>query len=259
MLQQSQDDRPRYSYSDEEDDAPSASSSSFVPLKQRRLQQLQQIQSRARGGSSTIAGSPSNGNADEPEEEDQDQQAPQRPQRSLLDEARILREKKLAEEGERSQAEIDAEEERKILEAHAARRKLASDMELAKGIQYTEPLTTSWRAPSYIRNRTQEDNDKLREKNHILADGIDVPPVITNFCDMKVPECVIEYLKTQKKIVKPSPIQMQGLPTAFAGRDMIGIAFTGSARRLPFHYRSSCLQRKRRNDFPLHEVKVPSV
>ncbi|KAJ1017797.1 hypothetical protein NDA16_005114 [Ustilago loliicola] len=197
-LQQAQDDRPRYSYSDEEDqDEPSSSSSSFVPLKQRRLQQLQQIQSRARGGSGGLSNS-----KDEPEDEEQElpDNAPQRPQRSLLDEARMLREKQLAEQGEKTQAEIEAEEERKILEVHAARRKLASDMELAKGIQYTEPLTTSWTPPSYIRFRSQEDNEKLREKNHILADGLDIPPVITNFRDMKVPDCVISYLKEQKKI-----------------------------------------------------------
>ncbi|KAJ9474946.1 putative ATP-dependent RNA helicase DBP2 (putative) [Pseudozyma hubeiensis] len=239
MLQQAQDDAPHYSYSDEEDDDNAsnvASSSSFVPLKQRRMQQLQQIQSRARGSPSSLPGSPSTKNTDGPDDDEQDQQdrAAQRPQRSLLDEARLLREKKLAEEGEKTQAEIEAEEERKILEAHAARRKLASDMELAKGIQYTEPLTTSWTAPSYIRNRSFEENEKLREKNHILTDGIDVPPVITNFRDMKVPDCVIDFLKTQKKIVKPSPIQMQGLPTAFSGRDMIGIAFTGSGKTLAF-------------------------
>ncbi|SAM83701.1 probable DEAD-box ATP-dependent RNA helicase 35 [Ustilago bromivora] len=230
-LQQAQDDRPHYSYSDDQDqDAPSTSSSfSFVPLKQRRLQQLQHIQSRARGSSANMS-------HNEPEEEDPQPQddTPQRPQRSLLDEARILREKQLAEQGEKTQAEVEAEEERRILEAHAARRKLASDLELAKGIQYTEPLTTSWRPPSYIRSRTDEDNEKLREKNHILTDGLDIPPVITNFRDMKVPGCVINYLKEQKKIIKPSPIQMQGLPTAFSGRDMIGIAFTGSGKTLAF-------------------------
>lgn len=236
MLQQSRDDRPRYSYSDDQGQdqgAPSSSSSTFVPLKQRRLQQLQQIQSRVRGGSSSIPGA-DNATADQPEQQDQEQQAPRRPQRSLLDEARLLREKKLQEEGEKTQAELEAQEERKILEAHAARRKLASDLELAKGIQYTEPLKTSWTPPSYIRSRSQDENDKIREKNHILADGVDVPPVITNFRDMKVPDCLIDYLKTHKKIVKPSPIQMQGLPTAFSGRDMIGIAFTGSGKTLAF-------------------------
>lgn len=37
-----------------------------------------------------------------------------------------------------------------------------------------------------------------------------------------------------KGIKKPTPIQMQGLPTALAGRDMIGIAFTGSGKTLVF-------------------------
>ncbi len=50
---------------------------------------------------------------------------------------------------------------------------------------------------------------------------------------MKIPPCVIQYLGT-KGIKKPTPIQMQGLPTAFSGRDMIGIAFTGSGKTLAF-------------------------
>ncbi|GAK66488.1 dead-box protein abstrakt [Moesziomyces antarcticus] len=267
-MQQQQDDRPRYTYSDDDEEADDPSSSTFVPLKQRRMQQLEQIQARARGITSTHASGLHDANADEAQgedEDDTDSRAPQRPQRSLLDEARLLREKKLAEEGERSQADIDAEEERKILEAHAARRKLASDLELAKGIQYTEPLTTTWTPPSYIRTRSELENEKLREKNHILADGVDIPPVITNFRDMKVPECVIEYLKTQKKIVKPSPIQMQGLPTAFAGRDMIGIAFTGSGKTLAFSLpiiMLACEEEKRlaftRGEGPVGMIVCPS-
>jgi ATP-dependent RNA helicase DDX41 len=267
-MQQQQDDRPRYTYSDDDEEADDPSSSTFVPLKQRRMQQLEQIQARARDITSTHASGSHDANADQAQgedEDDTDSRAPQRPQRSLLDEARLLREKKLAEEGKRSQADIDAEEERKILEAHAARRKLASDLELAKGIQYTEPLTTTWTPPSYIRMRSELDNENLRDKNHILADGVDIPPVITNFRDMKVPECVIEYLKTQKKIVKPSPIQMQGLPTAFAGRDMIGIAFTGSGKTLAFSLpiiMLACEEEKRlpftRGEGPVGMIVCPS-
>ena len=43
---------------------------------------------------------------------------------------------------------------------------------------------------------------------------------------MKLPQPVLDYLKT-KKIRIPSNIQMQGLPVAMSGRDMIGVAFTG--------------------------------
>ena len=37
-----------------------------------------------------------------------------------------------------------------------------------------------------------------------------------------------------KNIERPTPIQVQGLPVALAGRDMIGIAFTGSGKTLVF-------------------------
>jgi ATP-dependent RNA helicase DDX41 len=50
---------------------------------------------------------------------------------------------------------------------------------------------------------------------------------------MKIPQPILAYLKS-KGITKPSPIQIQGIPTAFSGRDMIGIAFTGSGKTLAF-------------------------
>lgn len=51
--------------------------------------------------------------------------------------------------------------------------------------------------------------------------------------DMKLPKSILRYL-SNKNINSPSPIQMQGIPTAFSGRDMIGIAFTGSGKTLAF-------------------------
>jgi ATP-dependent RNA helicase DDX41 len=50
---------------------------------------------------------------------------------------------------------------------------------------------------------------------------------------MKIPESMLQFLKS-KKITTPTPIQLQGIPTAFTGRDMIGIAFTGSGKTLAF-------------------------
>jgi ATP-dependent RNA helicase DDX41 len=50
---------------------------------------------------------------------------------------------------------------------------------------------------------------------------------------MKLPKALLDYLK-RKKIMAPTPIQLQGLPVAFSGRDMIGIAFTGSGKTLAF-------------------------
>ena len=50
---------------------------------------------------------------------------------------------------------------------------------------------------------------------------------------MRLPNSILNYLK-KKKISSPTPIQLQGLPVGFSGRDMIGIAFTGSGKTLTF-------------------------
>ena len=62
---------------------------------------------------------------------------------------------------------------------------------------------------------------------HIHVDGANVPPPLTSFRDMKLPPPILKHLES-KGIKKPTPIQIQGMPAALSGRDIIGIAFTGS-------------------------------
>jgi ATP-dependent RNA helicase DDX41 len=50
---------------------------------------------------------------------------------------------------------------------------------------------------------------------------------------MKMPPQVVEALKANK-ILKPTPIQIQGIPVVLSGRDMIGVAYTGSGKTLVF-------------------------
>lgn len=50
---------------------------------------------------------------------------------------------------------------------------------------------------------------------------------------MKLPESIVKHL-TDKGIKNPTPIQMQGIPLVMSGRDLIGIAFTGSGKTLVF-------------------------
>ncbi|EXB44197.1 DEAD-box ATP-dependent RNA helicase 35 [Morus notabilis] len=105
--------------------------------------------------------------------------------------------------------------------------------ELAKGITYTDPLPTGWKPPLPIRRMSKKQCDLIRKQWHIIADGEDIPPPIKNFKDMRFPELVLKKFKA-KGIVQPIPIQEQGLPVILSGRDMIGIAFTGSAKTLVF-------------------------
>jgi len=150
---------------------------------------------------------------------------------SLLDQHHELKE--IAEQDKETEIEKQLKEEQKILESIAEGKALMAATELAKGIVYTESLKTSWRAPKYLLNYPLHRHIETRKKYCILAEGDNIPPPIKTFKSMKFPRGILNYLK-RKGIVTPTPIQMQGLPTVLSGRDMIGIAFTGSGKTLVF-------------------------
>uniref|UniRef100_A0A0D3E047 DEAD-box RNA helicase Q domain-containing protein n=1 Tax=Brassica oleracea var. oleracea TaxID=109376 RepID=A0A0D3E047_BRAOL len=124
-------------------------------------------------------------------------------------------------------------QEKKMMEHLSCDKKtLMSVRELAKGITYTEPLVTGWEPhPGSIMSSKQI--DLTRKQFHIIVSGEDIPPPIKNFNDMNIPRGLGVTLK-EKGIVKPTPIQVQGLPVILSGRDMIGIASTGSGKTLVF-------------------------
>lgn len=101
------------------------------------------------------------------------------------------------------------------------------------GIQYYEPIKTSWRAPRYILEMSESQHDKTRQELRILVEGEDIPPPLKRFAEMKFHKSIIDGLK-DKKIKTPTPIQVQGIPAVLSGRDIIGIAFTGSGKTLVF-------------------------
>ena len=126
-----------------------------------------------------------------------------------------------------------AREEAELLKQVSERKALMSVQELAHGVAYTESIRTSWRPPRYLAAQTDEKRKAVREELHIIAEGDDVPPPITSFREMKLPQPLLDAMSA-KGIVRPSPIQIQGLPAALSGRDVIGIAFTGSGKTLVF-------------------------
>jgi ATP-dependent RNA helicase DDX41 len=232
-----------YSYDVSEDEG---SGAVYVPLKKRREEQLKRLQQH--GGSYSKSGNRREDSAEkeaaaaaaavplDPETLAELERERKRKERTLLSEAQDVKAKKALEDALKTEADKKAEEEAKILAAIAARRKLASDLELAKGVQYTDPLPTSWTAPRWIAERSEEKNEKIREKYHIMAEcgeGDRIPPPIPEFKNMKLPKPILDYLK-EKKIKAPTPIQLQGIPVGFSGRDMIGVAFTGSGKTLAF-------------------------
>ncbi|KAK2158390.1 hypothetical protein LSH36_171g03038 [Paralvinella palmiformis] len=146
--------------------------------------------------------------------------------------------------------EKQLKEEEKILESVAEKKALMGVAELAKGVEYTDPITTGWRPPRYIIERSEEKHNKLRKKLNIFVEGEDLPPPIKTFKEMKFPKVLLHALK-RRGIITPTPIQIQGIPAVLTGRDIIGIAFTGSGKTLVFALPliMFCLEQEKRLPF----------
>ncbi|CAL4971429.1 unnamed protein product [Urochloa decumbens] len=126
------------------------------------------------------------------------------------------------------------QQEKEVIENLSSDSKsLRSVREIAKGIIYAEPIKTGWKPPLRLRRMPLAKANELRRKWHIIVDGDDVPPPARDFRDLRLPEPMLRKLR-ERGIVQPTPIQVQGLPVVLSGRDMIGIAFTGSGKTLVF-------------------------
>lgn len=199
----------------------------YIPLKERRKQQLLKT---GRLGALLLDEDRARSTTDPDDDEDEDQYG-RKSNVSLLDQHNEL--KKKAEARKESALEKQLKEEEKILESVAEKKALMGVAELAKGVQYEDPIKTGWKPPHYILAMSEERHERVRRKNRILVEGESPPPPIKTFKEMKFPRPILNGLK-RKGINKPTPIQMQGLPSVLLGRDMIGIAFTGSGKTLVF-------------------------
>ncbi|KAG2648540.1 DEAD-box ATP-dependent RNA helicase 35A-like [Panicum virgatum] len=125
------------------------------------------------------------------------------------------------------------QQEKEVIDNLSDGKSLRSVREIAKGIVYKDPIETGWKPPIRLRRMPLAKANELRRKWHIIVDGNDVPPPARDFRDLRLPEPMLRKLR-ERGIVQPTPIQVQGLPVVLSGRDMIGIAFTGSGKTLVF-------------------------
>ncbi|KAM7519410.1 hypothetical protein LguiB_018372 [Lonicera macranthoides] len=187
----------------------------YVPVAKRRAMEAQKILQR-KGKSSAVE-----------DETETLKLAEAKP--SLLVKASQLK----RDQPEISPTEEMVQQEKEMIEHLSDRKTLMSVRELAKGITYKEPLPTGWKPPLKIRRMSEVKCELKRKKLHIIVDGEDTPPPIEHFNDMRFPQPILKMLES-KGITRPTPIQVQGLPVILSGRDMIGIAFTGSGKTLVF-------------------------
>lgn len=202
----------------------------YVPVKTRKKNKLIKM-GRLLQLSAEAAGAKQSSSENERDDDGNEEVWGRKFNISLLDQHTEL--KKIAEAKKVSAVEKQLKEEEKILESVAEKKALMGVAELAKGIQYEDPIKTSWKPPKYMRSMSAHKCDEIRTKLRILVEGEDVPVPIRSFKEMKFPKSILTCLD-KKNIKKPTPIQVQGIPTVLSGRDLIGIAFTGSGKTLVF-------------------------
>lgn len=223
--------RKRYKHSDDEKSESDDEYVPYVPVKERKKQQLLKIGRLGQLKDSDPNNQRSTSENELGGDEEEEEIWGRKNNIPLLDQHNELR--KLAEAKKVSAAERQLKKEEEILEIVAEKTALMGVSELAKGIQYNDPIKTSWTPPRYVFAFPQSRHEALRNNLRILVEGDAIPPPLKSFKDMKLHEGILEGLK-QKHINKPTPIQVQGIPTVLSGRDMIGIAFTGSGKTLVF-------------------------
>jgi len=179
-------------------------------------------------------------------------------QKSLLDVAAEMRRKQATmDKRALKQQQQQSSEALLLKEANQVQTNaLQSNEEIATGKKYEERMKTTWKAPGYIARQPETVHENIRAKWHILVEGEDCPPPIKSFREMKVPDCIVKSLE-KKGISRPTPIQVQGIPALLSGRDLIGIAFTGSGKTLTFSLPMIMFALEEETNMPLEPGEGP--
>ncbi|KAK2794084.1 ATP-dependent RNA helicase dbp2 [Onygenales sp. PD_12] len=84
-----------------------------------------------------------------------------------------------------------------------------------------------------VTNRSQQEVDAFRKQHEISVQGKNVPRPVETFDEAGFPQYVMSEVKAQG-FARPTAIQSQGWPMALSGRDVVGIAETGSGKTLTY-------------------------
>lgn len=84
-----------------------------------------------------------------------------------------------------------------------------------------------------VSQRSIHEVDDWRKANSVTIHGRGVPKPVETFDEASFPKYVMDEVKAQG-FPKPTPIQSQGWPMALSGRDVVGIAETGSGKTLTY-------------------------
>lgn len=118
-----------------------------------------------------------------------------------------------------------------------------------------------YRESPSLTDRPQAAIDQFRSENGMSLTGRDIPRPIMAYSDIEFPPYVMDVIRNAGW-VKPTPIQSQGWPMVLSGRDVVGIAQTGSGKTacylVPSVVHIQAQPRLLRDDGPICLVLVPT-
>ncbi|XP_071446281.1 ATP-dependent RNA helicase DDX42 [Hetaerina americana] len=100
-------------------------------------------------------------------------------------------------------------------------------------IDYTDFEKNFYNVHEEIKNLTPQVVNELRAKLGIKVTGPSPPYPVTSFAHFGLDEGLMKAIR-KSEYTQPTPIQAQAVPAALGGRDLIGIAKTGSGKTAAF-------------------------
>ncbi|KAM0675995.1 ATP-dependent RNA helicase dbp2 [Gurleya vavrai] len=109
---------------------------------------------------------------------------------------------------------------------------------------------------------TESEAEEFRKLSKMILKGKNIMPPIKDFRDIDLFSDDLLRCLEKEGYTKPTPIQAQGWPMALSGRDMVGIAQTGSGKTLSFVLpaliHANDQTPLRRNDGPIVLILAPT-
>lgn len=112
-----------------------------------------------------------------------------------------------------------------------------------------------------VQARSNEEVETYRSSKEITITGRNYPKPVQSFEEMNLPDYLAGVIK-RMNFTEPTPIQAQGFTVALLGRDLVGIAQTGSGKTISFML-PACIHINNqppleRNDGPIVLVLCPT-
>jgi len=128
-------------------------------------------------------------------------------------------------------------------------------------IEYPVVQMDFYKPHSHISNLTSEQVTELRTELSISALGPQCPSPVGSFAQLGLPNELMQAIRSFG-YTKPTPIQAQTIPAGLAGRDVVGIAETGSGKTvsylLPILVHCANQPELQKDDGPLAIVLCPT-